>query len=752
MNWVGGSRTRVIIKQEKRKQKEYFEKKRLKSKMKLLGISSPVKKSAVSLDLLNLYVVNQISCQKKKPETVRKPIHVNMKRDIKIPLRKHNLELPMSPLCVPSKLCIDDIENNIHYQRLGSKEEPGPVQSSQVMDSYRIFEPQFNRIENCGFTPPSFSAEFSSDRHHIKQNFITRIAPSPQKAAYEKQQNDQLSNVNYSNSLVSKLNESQNALSPSYKTAEFETLLGRLNSPGNTNFLTGRPAVFMGEDCASMDKRRHSDFITEKQSVQDIWEENRKEVSNFLEDINQPPQSLLPGNFDSFFNENVINLLSIDQERTKKPFDKCGYKSMRDICAVTSSFINYSSDGCIRSIFTDPELNFSSSNFNKTSYPEKCQPNNSYQREYNNNEKNNPSIFFEDCDPASSEEKGKFERDCLEKTSQIEIQKYPVNNIINNSSEELHSKKSWNAGLGKVLLVLTQPRAGLPTCPPTLASGVAAGAPSTVRRSFRPASVGKSDSFRSSSLGGPVRLHIRLPLPSSESLPFRAPVFPPHLGSQAGRSCPTTFMCPFRPRWTRWSSCRPARPLPPPDGTTYSHLDSSHCSQSSSYSPRPTDSYFSSSSEMPSEDEDQPLQQIEDSSQRATKNKETTNNSLERMAEFPHDRIIDNNAKIHKQNENFHQFSIKNNTDQFAESQSNSAHMLQNKASDSCIVQFVSCDAWVQTESEPVRNEKFDAAIQCDIILECKCRRDVLPLCNVEMCGENINADTTGGQEILKNN
>lgn len=125
MNWVGGSRTRVLIKQERRKQKEYFEKKRLKSKMKLLGVSSPVKNSTVSLDLLNLYMVNHISCQKKTPETVRKPIHVNMYRDIKMPLRKHNLELPMSPDCVPSNLCIDDIEN-----RQGSKKQLAPVQIS----------------------------------------------------------------------------------------------------------------------------------------------------------------------------------------------------------------------------------------------------------------------------------------------------------------------------------------------------------------------------------------------------------------------------------------------------------------------------------------------------------------------------------------------------------------------------------------------------------------------------------------------
>lgn len=54
------------------------------------------------------------------------------------------------------------------------------------MDSYRMFKPQFNRIENCSFTSPSFSAELSSKRHITKQNFIPRIALSPQKVAYEK--------------------------------------------------------------------------------------------------------------------------------------------------------------------------------------------------------------------------------------------------------------------------------------------------------------------------------------------------------------------------------------------------------------------------------------------------------------------------------------------------------------------------------------------------------------------------------------
>ncbi|XP_070105064.1 regulator of DNA class I crossover intermediates 1-like isoform X1 [Equus caballus] len=469
-------------------------------------------------------------------ETVRKPIHVNMNRDIKMPLRKHDLELPMSPHLVPSNLCIDDMENNLHYQRQGSKEELGPVKSSQVMDSYTMFEPQLSRMENCSFTPPSLSAELASNRDITRQNFIPRIVPSPQKV--EKKQNEQLSNVNYSNSVISKLNKNQDAFSPSYKTAQFGTLFERLNSPGNRNFLTERPDIVTGEDCGTMDERRQSDFIIEKQSVQHILEENRKEVSNFLEDANQPTPSLLSENCDSFISENVINLLNIDQWSIKKTFDKCGFDSMGDICAVTSSDKNHSTERCIRSIFTNPELTFSNSTFNKTSYPEKCQPNKNYQKEYNDHERNNLSTSFEkDSFPASSEKKGKFESDYQEKAPQKTIQIYPVNCLGNIPLKELPSKQSWNFGLGEILM----------------------------------------------EKGGTCSLKGR------------------------------------------------------PTSTTKVYLESSQSSWSTSYSPRPTDSCFSSSSEMLSEDEDQILQQIEDSNRRSIKTKETTNSFyLERMAKLPH--------------------------------------------------------------------------------------------------------------------
>ncbi|XP_006865406.1 PREDICTED: uncharacterized protein C12orf40 homolog [Chrysochloris asiatica] len=639
--------TRVLVKQERRKQKEYFEKKRLKSKMKLLGVLSPAKNSTVSLDLLNLYIVNQISCKKEISETVRKPIHVNLNRDIKMPFRKHDLELPVSPNCVPSKLCLDDTESNVYYQRLGSKEELAPVQTSKVMDSCSVFESQVNKIENCRFSPPSFSPELSSNSQ-TKHNFTTRIVPNPWEVAYENKQNEQLSNGNYSRSMLPKLNESQAALNSSYNTAECGTLFGSLNSPGNGNFLTERSTVIMDEDGGSRNERRESDFITVKEIVQPYWGQNGKTILNCLENVNQAIPSTLPENCDSFVSQNMINLLNLDQQRIKENND-----STRDICAVPGSNRNYSTNRCIRNIFTVPGLPFSNSACNEASYPEKCQLNKNCLKEYNNSERNYMSTSFEKhCYPASSEKTGNYENNYQKKIPQKIIQKYPTNNMGNISLEELHSEQSWNIGLQEILMEERK------TC-------------------------------------------ILKERPASKKMYF----------------------------------------------------DSSQSSQSTNYSPRQTESSFSSSSDMSSEDEDQILQKSEDSNRRFIETKEPANTAyLNKVTQLPDDRIIKNNTKISKQNENSHPFSMKNNTDKFSQCHCNSAYILQNKTNNSCILHVAKCDAWVQTENEQAVEEKLDAAIQCDIFSECKCRNDVSFLSYVEGCSENIKADTTGGQEILKNN
>ncbi|XP_066489841.1 regulator of DNA class I crossover intermediates 1 [Tiliqua scincoides] len=120
MNWVGGSRKRIMLTKERRKQKEFFEKERLKSKMKLLNIS-PLKSSGVSLDLLNLYVVNQIANKKDLPDKVRKPVYVDINSGIKIPQRRHNVELPKSPEGRPPEPFPVAIQNRVQQQILENR-------------------------------------------------------------------------------------------------------------------------------------------------------------------------------------------------------------------------------------------------------------------------------------------------------------------------------------------------------------------------------------------------------------------------------------------------------------------------------------------------------------------------------------------------------------------------------------------------------------------------------------------------------
>ncbi|XP_063783158.1 regulator of DNA class I crossover intermediates 1 isoform X2 [Pseudophryne corroboree] len=85
--------------------RDFFEKKKLKSKLERLELASP-KKESVSLDLLSLYVVNQVS---RKKEMNKKPQHVDI-CNTNVLTGRNNAELPMSPITVPSKICLEESE------------------------------------------------------------------------------------------------------------------------------------------------------------------------------------------------------------------------------------------------------------------------------------------------------------------------------------------------------------------------------------------------------------------------------------------------------------------------------------------------------------------------------------------------------------------------------------------------------------------------------------------------------------------
>ncbi|XP_010726949.1 uncharacterized protein C12orf40 homolog [Meleagris gallopavo] len=193
MNWVGGSRSRVILKQERRKQKEFFEKKKLKSKMKLLGVSSP-KSSAVSLDLLNLYVVNQISTKKDSTGNLKKPVHVDITENVKAPFRRSNLELPKSPLRNQFTAHLDDIKNRLQEQVLDSRrqhlleKEKYQHKLTQVTElTYaECTEHEDNTATTFSTCPLSPSIFWSSNcAQFSEENFNTKLMGDPWEQTYE---------------------------------------------------------------------------------------------------------------------------------------------------------------------------------------------------------------------------------------------------------------------------------------------------------------------------------------------------------------------------------------------------------------------------------------------------------------------------------------------------------------------------------------------------------------------------------------
>ncbi|XP_013914933.1 PREDICTED: uncharacterized protein C12orf40 homolog [Thamnophis sirtalis] len=179
MNWVGGSRRRIMLTKERRKQKDFFEKEKLKSKMKLVGVS-PLKSSAVSLDLLNLYVVNQISTKKENAENIRKPIHVDINRGTQIPLRKQNVDFPKSPECRPAKLSLDDIQHRIQEEILDSRRkylyEKASVHSEELGSSW----PVNNKEEDSWFSTTAYRPEeFSAPDSEAQVGLYFQQLPSP---------------------------------------------------------------------------------------------------------------------------------------------------------------------------------------------------------------------------------------------------------------------------------------------------------------------------------------------------------------------------------------------------------------------------------------------------------------------------------------------------------------------------------------------------------------------------------------------
>ncbi|XP_053506328.1 uncharacterized protein LOC128623347 [Ictalurus furcatus] len=104
-----------------RKQKEFFEKKRMQDRHNLIRppLASPKKGNVGNMDLLTMFIVNQIAL-KKEHTGISKRRHLPKSKGIDKSMRWESLELPMSP-CSPSCLILAESESHYSDQTLGVK-------------------------------------------------------------------------------------------------------------------------------------------------------------------------------------------------------------------------------------------------------------------------------------------------------------------------------------------------------------------------------------------------------------------------------------------------------------------------------------------------------------------------------------------------------------------------------------------------------------------------------------------------------
>ncbi|XP_039524413.1 uncharacterized protein LOC120477081 isoform X3 [Pimephales promelas] len=138
MNWVGGTRSRFMKnKEDTIKQRAFFQRQRMKIKSNIMD--STKGQNSGNMDLLTLFIVNQIASKKEKtakPKTNLSIVGNRTKKALNEPL-----ELPMSP-CTPSKLdlvtsqtqhSVDTPVFKIRKHRLAEKFKVNPL--SPVFES-----------------------------------------------------------------------------------------------------------------------------------------------------------------------------------------------------------------------------------------------------------------------------------------------------------------------------------------------------------------------------------------------------------------------------------------------------------------------------------------------------------------------------------------------------------------------------------------------------------------------------------------